>query len=165
LKPWFLSLPLACSLVASCSDPVQSNLVADLGPEVQGVRPGPLHRAGQPCLVCHSDNYGFGAPKTWSVAGTVYEAQNSPTPARGATVTLTDDSGKKQVLTTNAAGNFFVEPSRFTPAYPLKVTVEANGYAPAPMKTLINGAGACASCHRGNGSQGRMPGVYLGSRL
>jgi hypothetical protein len=161
LKTWFLSLVL----LLACGDPIQSNLEADLGPESPKVRPGPLHRPGQPCTVCHGDNYGFGAPPKWSVAGTVYTALNVADPATTATVTITDANGKKQALVTNAAGNFYVDTKRFAPVYPLRVTVEAPGHAPAPMKTLINGSGSCADCHRGNGSQGRMPAVYLGSKL
>ena len=47
------SVALAALATTCTLDPVQSEAVADLGGEAPGVAPGPLHRPGQPCLVCH----------------------------------------------------------------------------------------------------------------
>ena len=71
-----LLLPLAVVAAASggvlsCYDPVHDQEVAALGGEAPGVSPGPTHRPGQPCNVCHG---GVGpANLRFSVAGTVYQ--------------------------------------------------------------------------------------------
>ncbi|MEO8875713.1 MAG: hypothetical protein ABI461_09010, partial [Polyangiaceae bacterium] len=75
---------------ASCSlDPVHDEAQSDLGDEASGVNTGPLHRPGQPCLVCHD---GATAPK-WSMAGTIYGVLGSDQPLHGASVNLTDANG------------------------------------------------------------------------
>src|SRR5450432_160855 len=43
---------LVCALVG-CGDPVHDTAVSALGPEAPGVPKGPLHRPGQPCVLCH----------------------------------------------------------------------------------------------------------------
>ena len=61
---------LTWALVGCFVDPVHDEQVAALGPEPAGESPGPLHRPGQPCLVCHG---GLGpAHQSFSVAGTVF---------------------------------------------------------------------------------------------
>ncbi len=166
MKTTYLSWAALAALVmaaSSCGDPVHADAVAALGPEAAGVREGPTHRPGQPCTVCHSGS-GPGSP-VWSIAGTVYEARGSTTPAVGATVTVYDSAGKNVVLTTNGVGNFYVEQAQFAPVFPLtSVTVAAPGHQQAFMNSLVNGTGGCAECHTGSGSVGKMPAVYLGAR-
>ncbi|MEA2746584.1 MAG: hypothetical protein QOI41_727 [Myxococcales bacterium] len=149
---------LAVALVAavpSC-DPVHDDAVAALGPEAPGVRMGPLHRPGQPCRTCHDGS--AGNPPEFSVAGTVFVNENDTTAASGVGVTLTSANGASFTATTNAAGNFFVRPDEFTPAYPMGVLLIASSTA-VRMSTLIGRDGSCATCHHdpaGPTSPGRV---------
>jgi hypothetical protein len=151
------------SALAGCTDAEHDDEVAALGGEDPNVPQGPLHRAGQPCLVCHG---GSGpAHQAFSVAGTVYTTQDDPTqPANGATVQLQDATGSAWHVTTNSAGNFFVLQSDWTPTYPMIVPAVVQGMASQSMVTLDNRAGSCATCHglqHGPESQGL---VYLNFR-
>ena len=66
-------LPRSVPQARATSNPVHDNEVAALGPEDPSVPPGPDHRPGQPCLVCHG---GSGpASAQFAVGGTVYAAQ------------------------------------------------------------------------------------------
>jgi hypothetical protein len=139
--------------LASC-DPVLDDAIAALGPETPpGVRPGPLHRPGQPCLLCHDG--AFGDPRAFSVAGTVYQVPSTLEPAAGATIILTDStgSGPPQPPITNAAGNFYIQAQEWTPVFPLQVVVQPSQGPPVYMWSQIEGGsevlgGACATCHK-----------------
>ena len=50
-----LAFSAAASALAACVDESHELQVQALGAEVPGVPMGPLHRPGQPCLVCHGD--------------------------------------------------------------------------------------------------------------
>ncbi len=142
----FVVTALAAALdvaLASC-DPVHSDAVDALGGEVAGVRTGPLHRPGQPCLQCHDGK--VGDPGEFSVAGTIFQNETDLTPAVGVSVTLTSANGAAYTLTTNAAGNFYVTPTEFTPAYPMGALV-TSGATIVRMSTLIGRDGSCAGCH------------------
>jgi hypothetical protein len=138
-------------LAAAACDPVHDDAIAALGPEAPGVRRGPLHRPGQPCLVCHDG--AIGDPQRFTVAGTVYETSGANVAAVGAEVDLVDARGSSIALQTNAAGNFYATPSTYDPTYPIQVTVRGPGGESLRMQTLIEGNGtvepngACASCH------------------
>jgi hypothetical protein len=129
---------------ASC-DPVLDDAVAALGPETPGVPPGPLHRPGQPCLLCHDG--AFGDPRAFSVAGTLFQIPSSPQPAVAASVAVTDSTGSTHDLTSNAAGNFYLPASEWTPVLPLQVVVESQAGAPVYMFSLAE-TGGCATCHQ-----------------
>lgn len=147
MRRWIrLVAPLLCALAAvACGNPVQDNLIKSLGPEDPHVRRGPLHRPGQPCLACHSPA-GHRSPY-FSVAGTVYQTQerNSP-PARDVIVELTDAKKRTYKVATNCAGNFYVQQADYRPVYPMHVTMHYAG-ADAPMITVVNRDGSCATCH------------------
>jgi hypothetical protein len=137
----------ATALVAwAACDPVHDDAIAALGPEAPGVRQGPLHRPGQPCLLCHDG--AIGDPQRFTVAGTVYLTAGALVPANGTIVFLTDASGTQTQLTTNAAGNFYATPSQYNPTFPIQVSLPG-----VDMQTLIEGNGTveanggCASCH------------------
>jgi hypothetical protein len=135
---------LALASFATCSlDPTHDEAIADLGPEAPGVPPGPLHRPGQPCLVCHD---GSTASPAMSVGGTVTAVLGSSSPLGGAAVELTAENGSTWTATTNAAGNFFVEASAWAPVYPLRAAVAFGGLT-STMSTLIGRDGSCAACH------------------
>jgi hypothetical protein len=143
---------LVMSLVQlTACDPVHDDAIAALGPEAPGVRQGPLHRPGQPCLLCHDG--AIGDPQRFTVAGTVYETAGELVAAAGTTVVLTDAKGTGTQLTTNAAGNFYATPGQYDPTFPIQVVVQAPGRPAVRMQTLIAGNGTvepnggCASCH------------------
>ena len=142
-RPTALGLGIALALGAACN-PVTQNQIDALGPETAGVRTGPLHRPGQPCLLCHDG--AIGDPPAFSVAGTVFQNAGDTAALESATVTLTGSDGASYGATTNAAGNFYLTPSEFTPKYPLRVSV-AWGGTTVTMRSHIGWAGACATCH------------------
>ena len=155
-----LATALAAAAVGAC-DPVHSDAVSDLGDEANGVQPGPTHRPGQPCLVCHGGS-GPGSPQ-WSVAGTVYESEDGTSPLSGGQVTITDATGSSRTLGTNQVGNFYISVDDWNPAYPLHVEVSSNGTTMV-MSSRINGNGSCATCHLGHSGQAiydQVPAVYL----
>jgi hypothetical protein len=136
-----LPLLLACG-AGACGDPVREKAAAALGDEAAGVRPGPLHRPGQPCLVCHDG----GEVSAFSVAGTVYARAQGGVPVDKVTVQLIDADGRKFGAVTNCAGNFFVRPDEYTPRYPLWTTLSV-GAKTIDMESPVFRDGSCASCH------------------
>jgi hypothetical protein len=161
-------LLLACLvLAAGCSDPVNDDAQSALGGEKPGVPKGPLHRPGQPCLVCHG---GWGpASPVFSLAGTVYQNEGGTTPIADALVKLIDSKGRVHQAVTNCAGNFFVMQADFDPAFPVwaKVVFGQLGGKPfeKPMGSPIYREGSCGKCHsdpRGPTSPGH---VYVASAL
>jgi hypothetical protein len=147
----------AAALAVGCGDPVHDALVDALGPETTVPR-GPLHRAGQPCLVCH-DGAGPGR-MVFSVAGTVYEHETSKKALAGGTVQLTDATGAKHIAQTNCAGNFFVQQVDWDPTFPLHVAL-AYGALTQKMTTHIGRDGGCATCHSGVVTSSSLAHVWL----
>jgi hypothetical protein len=150
----------ALLLAASCGDPVLDDQIRALGGETPGVKTGPLHRPGQPCLLCHSSEGGVGP--AMSVAGTVYQKADRDIPAEGAAVEITDASGVARTVWSNCAGNFYVTVSDWQPLFPLRAQVSSGGIVAAiPMESKIGRDGSCSSCHQaepGPTSAGR---IYL----
>jgi hypothetical protein len=143
-----------------------------LGGETSGQRPGPFHRPGQPCLVCHSAEHSPGNLE-YEVAGTVYDYADDSTGLGGVEVLLTDKTGNELVATTNKAGNFFVTldssgpsnlagllriPSEFQ--FPLRVSVRS-GDLEMQMQSLIWRNSSCADCHRGDPGAKSNGKIYL----
>jgi len=119
----------ASALVASCGDPVHDAEVTALGPEASGVSPGPDHRPGQPCLVCHG---GQGpASAQFSLAGTVYQAQDNTVGIGQVQVKITDVNKSTGTATTNSVGNFYITASTYTPTYPADVELDYTGLSQA----------------------------------
>ncbi len=136
---------------SGCYDANHDMQVAALGGEAPGVSPGPTHRPGQPCNVCHG---GAGpASLQFSMAGTVYTyIYDTSQPASGAQVTIQDATGALWHTTTNSVGNFFILSSSWSPVYPITVPsiLDSNGNPtklPPSMTTLDNREGSCATCH------------------
>src|SRR6476620_191210 len=96
----FLAVALATA-ASSCADPMREEATAALGGERPGVRPGPHHRPGQPCLVCHDD---AGEAPPFTLAGTVYIDPNSDKVVGGVSVIVLDSMGAVHTATTNCAG-------------------------------------------------------------
>jgi hypothetical protein len=146
---------------SACSDPVHDGEVAALGPEPGG-SPGPTHRPGQPCNVCHG---GLGpAGKQFSVAGTVFQAKLDPQPqgCNGVSVQLADKNMAMYTATTNSAGNFYVLQADWVPAWPTAVALDYGmGTLQAAMTTHMGLDGSCASCHFGTPGPNTSGPVYL----
>jgi hypothetical protein len=135
---------LVLALALAACDPVHSDAVDALGDEAAGVRRGPLHRPGQPCLLCHDG--ALGDPNAFSVAGTIFVNAVDLTPANGAIVHLTSSNGAEIRTNANAAGNFYLTPNQYTPAYPMKVDVDYRGIL-VKMTSNVGRDGSCAGCH------------------
>lgn len=128
----YAMIPLV--MVVGCGDPVRSSAIDELGGEAPGVKPGPLHRPGQPCVLCHDGN----GPGNIVLAfgGTVYQSQSGPAvPAVGAIVHFRDAAHNEYRTATNCAGNFFVVDGDYNPTWPVFVKVEYS-------VTLVSPAGA-----------------------
>jgi hypothetical protein len=123
---------------------VHDDAVDALGPEAPGVRKGPTHRAGQPCITCHDGS--LGSPPHFTVAGTVYMDATSETGASGVTVKLTSADGTQHAASTNTVGNFYVSPKQFTPVYPMLVELDYAG-TQVKMTSHVGRDGSCADCH------------------
>jgi hypothetical protein len=137
---WIVVAAIACA----CGDPTHDDAVSALGPEAPGVRPGPMHRPGQPCLACHGGD-GPGNP-TMAFAGTVYSSDASETPVPNALVRVADADGRGYEVTTNCAGNFWAPADDFTLTFPANGAVTTPGAARV-MLTHTNRAGSCSDCH------------------
>jgi hypothetical protein len=162
-KTAVLGLGVALAVLVACDvDPIHNGAVAEQGKETTGVPIGEFHRAGQPCVVCHSD--AGPASTIFSVAGTVFAGPNNTVGVDGATVQMTDAKGSKFEKTTNCVGNFFVKPTDWDPAFPILVRV-AKGAAKRSMKTPIGREPSCGNCHvrviDDTNQYGSMPHVYL----
>ncbi len=159
---WMLAVGV-CALAASClscGSPVHDQQVAEMGPEPPGEHPGPLHRAGQPCLVCH----GWLGPShtEFAVAGTVYKAINDKTGVDGAIVIFTTPDQNSIAVQTNAVGNFYVVKDRWPLSFPYQVQVQ---YPKLPnnmkMASPISRDGACNDCHADPAGPARFGHIYL----
>lgn len=154
-------LPLSWIVIAGlaaagsgCTDPVRDQAIEALGDDTE--EPGPNHRPGQPCLLCHSDG-GPASSKPFAVAGTIYES--SKPGADGVvdiTVQFVDARGGAPKLPVQSAesGNFWV-PLQDWPniAFPIRVGLykdNVDGPPTVTMKSLINREGSCNYCHQPN---------------
>jgi hypothetical protein len=131
------------ALLSGCVDPVVDRALEKLGPEKGNVPPGPLHRPGQPCLLCHSED---GDADPFTVAGTVYLDPLTSTPVDNVAVTTIDAKGRSFTVTTNCAGNFFVRPQEFTPTFPIWLEMQG-GTTYRSMESASYREGSCAGCH------------------
>jgi hypothetical protein len=158
-----LGAVLVVAVIVACGmDPIHDGAVASQGKETTGVPIGELHRAGQPCAVCHSDS--GPASTVFSVAGTIFASATGTVGVDAATVQMTDSKGSKFEKQTNCVGNFFVAPTEWDPAFPILVRV-AKGAAKRSMKTPIGREPSCGNCHvrviDDENQYGSMPHIFL----
>ncbi len=136
-------------LLAACSDPTRDHQIERLGGEDPAVQPGPEHRPGQPCVLCHSAG-GPASNHPFVVGGTIFQtdAPNSPG-AENVEVRFVDarSNGPSDQVFTNAAGNFYVEESSWDVTYPFRVGIYKDKKLVAEMSTTVNRDGSCATCH------------------
>ena len=165
MSPLFrpLAILLCVGLAACLATSPESAAEEALGGEILGLHHGPLHRPGQPCLVCHGENSSWGR-NTFEIAGTVFERAADKRGPAGVEVVLTDVNGNEYVAKTNKTGNFFVTvdsgasapssrsngelviPKAF--AFPLHVKIRS-GSNEQKMHSLVWRNSSCADCHRG----------------
>ena len=150
---------------AGCQDAVHDQEVAALGGEAPGVSPGPDHRPGQPCTVCHG---GQGPAKVkFTLAGTVFMDWGASAPAVNAELQFEDANGGTYHVQTNQAGNFYLQAGDWSPTFPVSVPLLSYGSgsnaASQVMTTDDNRDGSCASCH-GLTPSANSPGpIYVNS--
>jgi hypothetical protein len=143
------TLLVASSIAAGCAgfdpfgDPVHDAERAALGPEEPNVPEGPLHRAGQPCAVCHREG---GEDPIFAYAGTVYRDPVEKIAVADAMVVLTDAAGQTFMTTTNCVGNFYVKTSEFLATPPVWASVQRIEF-PWKMESPIHREASCAKCH------------------
>jgi hypothetical protein len=116
----------------------------------------PRMHPGADCIGCHASGEG----PQFVVAGTVQAAIDDPTDCYGvpgATVTITDATGKSVMTTSNEAGNFYLA-AREMLVMPIAAVVELDGRLRS--MTAQQMTGACASCHTATGANG-APGRIL----
>lgn len=141
-----------------CEDPVHDDKVSALGPEPGPYETGPLHRAGEPCTVCHG---GEGpADPEFDLAGTVFLNQGDLMGLPGARVVVYDQVGNSEAYYTNDVGTFVAPADELGLSFPLWVAIEANGKR-VRMETPIFRARSCAECHMDPRDQSSMGHVYL----
>jgi len=171
-------LPLL--LAAACGDPARSDAIDKLGDEAPGVPAGPLHRPGQPCVLCHDGN-GPGS-MVLAFGGTVYQSFETKVPMVGAIVHFRDSIGKDYRTATNCAGNFFIADGDYEPNWPVFVKVEyaltvnlptgplTQLLAPAMTSPMYETDGStvsglrdrsCANCHSDPASTTSVGHVYV----
>ncbi|MRG96781.1 hypothetical protein [Polyangium spumosum] len=159
----------ALSLVLGCGNRAVDERITQLGEEDPNVPVGEFHRPGQPCVLCHGEY--LRENPIMSVGGTIYAyptktREEKPLPVEGVKVKLTDSFGEQFEVSTNCAGNFFIEKEAWNPAFPLRAEIEY----PVPgelestkrvvMSTRISRDGSCAGCHTDNPTQGSPGWVY-----
>jgi hypothetical protein len=145
-----ISSALVAAGVAACApaalapvDPQHELAVAALGAEDPKIPPGPLHRAGQPCMLCHDVDQ---AATTFNLAGTLYRDNVSTTPLTDADVLIVDAAGNRFTARSNCVGNFYVGVAAFEPVWPFWVTVR-QGANDSAMGSPIHRERSCAACH------------------
>lgn len=151
---------VACVTASACIGTTPEEEAADrAGPE-DGDE-GPTHRPGQPCLVCHGEDYTPGG-EVFAVAGTVFATADEPRGLEGVHVELVDDEGTLFDVTTNRTGNFMISTggdgdqedgwlrAGRSPVFPLHVRVY-RGELEQIMRSVIHREGSCAGCHLRDG--------------
>lgn len=152
------SAPLAFILSLSCADPARKQAVEELGGEAPGVPEGPLHRPGQPCLVCHGAE--GPAESEFTFAGTVYQTRGAALPLHDATVHFIDSTGTQYSVVSNCAGNFWIGGGNFDPVWPVWMKVQL-GDEVAEMISGTYREGSCSACHQDPASPSTVGHIYL----
>lgn len=156
---WVSAVALTVAL-AACVDESHELQVQALGGEAPGVSPGPLHRPGQPCLVCHGSE--GPSSHSFAIAGTVYATQGQTAPDPGVQVFLEDSTGSIVSINTNEAGNFYIPTGEWSPLYPIWVPqIQMGQSMPQSMQTHVARAGSCADCHTLTASATSPGPVYM----
>jgi hypothetical protein len=134
--------------VASCTNPVPDGEIVALGAEAPNVSPGPTHRAGQPCVLCHSSS-GPASSFPFTVAGTIFQSPAMAVGVDSAEILLVDSVGSSPnaPVFTNAVGNFYISADEWNPAFPIFAGVFKDGVRRS-MQSHISREPSCAFCHK-----------------
>jgi len=144
---------LGAAIGSGCSDPTRDRQIEALGPDTE--TPGPDHRPGQPCILCHSEG-GPAESKAFAIAGTVYKTSKvGEDGIEGVVVQFiaANDSKPVALPSTGPTGNFFVPVEDWPDiVFPIRVALYNNEDDPPvqTMKSLINKEASCNFCHRPN---------------
>ncbi len=154
-------LAAASVAASSCANPINDDAIEALGDERPGDEPGPHHRSGQPCVVCHS--VAGGSDPVLVLGGTIFADQTSFLPVEGARVIVYDAQGDEYAMVSNCVGNFYLEDTGTIPQFPLAVEIECPRYDTAgnkldtpkiiAMNSWISRDGSCATCHSLEGKE------------
>ncbi len=138
----------ACTFM-SCTDPVRDQRIAALGGEDPAVPTGPLHRPGQPCVLCHSTG-GPASNAPFAIGGTMFETNGvDANGAAGVQVLFVDSNSAMRRSDTNEVGNFFIPEAQWSDlAFPFKVGLLSKDGKHVPMNSTVNREGSCNFCHR-----------------
>lgn len=161
-----LTLTMIGAGSTSCFNPVHADAVAALGDEKDGVRPGPEHRAGQPCIVCHG---GYGPGPDFVIGGTIFKTRGGDQGLADVEITLTDATKSiYRAGPTNDVGNFWIPAKSWSPTYPVTVKIDFTGGAKPVSQAMVSpigGNGGCAFCHYGADNEvHHMPPVFMNDR-
>lgn len=146
LHKLFAPALLLPALAAACSDPVRDAAISALGDENPNIPVGEYHRAGQPCVTCHTPS-GPASSSTFAVAGTVFAIAGPAVGVENAYVAMTDTLGSSYVAKTNCVGNWYVTKTQWDPAFPIFVRVYKDGLS-RTMQGQIGRERSCANCHK-----------------
>jgi hypothetical protein len=154
------SLAVAALTVGACLGTTpEEELAGSAGPD-EGEE-GPTHRPGQPCLVCHGEDYSPGG-QVFVLAGTVYLRAGDERGLEDAEVEVTGADGAVHAVRTNRTGNFMISVAgddeaedgwirlARAPRFPLRVLVRS-GALEKRMRNVIHREGSCAICHDRSG--------------
>jgi hypothetical protein len=163
---WLVALTLGGSVIAAfaCNDDTTEVVSKDVCYSelrwVGGKRGSPEMFPGRDCVGCHIDNDG----PQFAVGGTLYPYVMSPDQSaelqtgtdcfgkEGTTITIEDADGQIFNVTTNRAGNFYIEGNPDDFKKPFRVTIDgwALNAAGQPLTSSMTTGplyGGCARCH------------------
>jgi hypothetical protein len=95
--------------------------------------------------VCHGPD--GPAQTTFSIAGTIFYGPTKNVGVDQTDVTMVDSLGTSFTAHTNCVGNFFVAPSEWDPAFPVKVEASGQGKS-RQMVGHIGREPSCSNCHK-----------------
>lgn len=113
---------------------------------------------GRACITCHKNVAG---DPILQIGGTIYPTLHEPDKcqgAAGASVVVTDATGRKITLTTGSTGNFTLSTAATALVFPVDVKVTKHGIERAMTKPAPHGD--CNACHTEAGTNG-APGRIL----
>jgi hypothetical protein len=134
------------ALAAACSDPVHDTAISALGDENPNIPVGEYHRAGQPCVTCHTAS-GPASSYPFALGGTVFAIAGPAVGVENAYVAMTDTLGSSYIAKTNCVGNWYVTKAQWDPAFPIFVRVYKDGLS-RTMQGQIGRERSCANCHK-----------------
>ena len=137
----------------SAPNPYSTPVTCTSGTTYSGGEGSSAMDPGQACISCHSAN---GGP-SFVIGGTVYPTAHEPNNCNGAngssdgaTVVITDSTGKVFTLNVNSSGNFYESTRSATIAMPFQAKVVQGGNE--RVMATPQSTGDCNSCHTETGA-------------